>query len=75
MFYLVKGLFRKALLCLKGTDMFAESLNVVVIPAFLWTADFVPPLLAFFFFFLDLHLKLSLPQGYEANLHPLLIIV
>ncbi|XP_019129319.1 inactive dipeptidyl peptidase 10 [Larimichthys crocea] len=23
----------------------------------------------------DLHLKLSLPQGYEANLHPLLIIV
>lgn len=24
---------------------------------------------------LDLHLKLSLPQGYEANLHPLLIIV
>ncbi|XP_047455928.1 inactive dipeptidyl peptidase 10 [Mugil cephalus] len=23
----------------------------------------------------DLHLKLSLPQGYEANLHPLLVIV
>lgn len=50
-FYLVKGLFRKALLCLKGTDMFAESLNVVVIAAFPWTADFVPPLFAFFFFF------------------------
>lgn len=26
-------------------------------------------------FLLDLHIKLSLPQGYEANLHPLLIIV
>lgn len=27
------------------------------------------------FLSVDLHLKLSLPQGYEANLHPLLIIV
>uniref|UniRef100_A0A669EJF5 Inactive dipeptidyl peptidase 10 n=1 Tax=Oreochromis niloticus TaxID=8128 RepID=A0A669EJF5_ORENI len=27
------------------------------------------------FLCVDLHLKLSLPQGYEANLHPLLIIV
>lgn len=41
-------------------------------PILVQEADFVPPL---FTLFLDLHLKLSLPPGYEANLHPLLIIV